>query len=93
MTTQSTTTPSAIMKSATMNTQGRVVVPVEIRKAMGIEAPADLFFRYEDGTLTVGTIEDAVAYVQSVVAKYVDTDGSAVDALIADRRAEAAKEW
>lgn len=87
------TIESAIIKSATMNTQGRVVIPAEIRKAMGIEGPVDLFFRYEDGTLSVGTIEDAVAYVQSVVAQYVNTDRSAVDDLIADRRAEAAKEW
>lgn len=83
----------AIMKAATMNTQGRVVIPVEIRKAMGIEGPVDLFFRYENGTLSVGTIEDAVGYVQSVVAQYVGSESSAVDDVISDRRTEAANEW
>lgn len=78
---------------AQMNIQGRVVIPVEIRREMGLEGPVDLVFRYEDGKLTVETIEDAVAYVQSVVAQYVTSDGSIVDQLIADRRAEAAKEW
>lgn len=83
----------AIMKAATMNTQGRVVIPVEIRKAMGIEGPVDLFFRYENGTLIVGTIEDAVGYVQSVVAQYAGGESSTVDDLISDRRTEAANEW
>jgi AbrB family looped-hinge helix DNA binding protein len=76
-----------------MNTQGRVVIPAAIRKEMGLEGTVDLIFRYEDGTLTVETIEDAVAYVQSVVAQYVVSDGSLVDDLIAERRAEAADQW
>jgi AbrB family looped-hinge helix DNA binding protein len=76
-----------------MNTQGRVVIPAAIRKEMGLEGTVDLIFRYEDGTLTVETIEDAVAYVQSVVAQYVPSDGSLVDDLLAERRAEAAAEW
>jgi AbrB family looped-hinge helix DNA binding protein len=76
-----------------MNTQGRVVIPAAIRKEMGLEGTVDLVFRYEDGTLTVETIEDAVAYVQSVVAHYVPSDGSLVDDLIAERRAEADGQW
>jgi len=76
-----------------MNTQGRVVIPAAIRKEMGLEGTVDLIFRYEKGTLTVETIEDAVAYVQGVVAGHVGSDGSLVDDLIAQRRAEAAAEW
>lgn len=76
-----------------MNTQGRVVIPAAIRKEMGLEGTVDLIFRYEDGTLTVETIEDAVAYVQSVVAQHVEADGSLTEGLIAQRRAEAAAEW
>jgi AbrB family looped-hinge helix DNA binding protein len=80
------------ISGAQMNTQGRVVIPAEIRKEMGLEGPVDLVFRYEDGQLVIETIEDAVAYVQRVVAKHVTLDGSLVDAFIADRRAAAALE-
>lgn len=76
-----------------MNTQGRVVIPAVIRKEMGLEGTADLTFRYEGGILTLETVEDAVAYVQSVVAAHVAPDNSLVDDLIAQRRAEAAAEW
>ncbi len=76
-----------------MNTQGRVVIPAAIRKEMGLKGTVDLIFRYEDGTLTVETIEDAVVYVQSVVAQHVASDASLVDDLIAKRRSEAAAEW
>lgn len=76
-----------------MNTQGRVVIPAAIRKEMGLEGTVDLIFRYEDGTLTVETIEDAVEYVQSVVAQYVASDTSLVDDLLAQRRSEATEQW
>ena len=78
---------------APMNTQGRVVMPAAIRKEMGLEGTVDLIFRYEEGILTVETIEDAVDYVQSVVAQFVASDGSLVDDLLARRRSEAAEQW
>jgi AbrB family looped-hinge helix DNA binding protein len=78
---------------APMNTQGRVVIPAAIRREMGLEGTVDLIFRYEDGILTVETIEDAVDYVQSVVAQFVASDGSLVDDLLAHRRSEAAEQW
>ena len=59
---------------------------------MGIEGPAEVLFRYEDGVLTVETIEEAVVRIQRIVASYVDTDRSLVDELIAQRRADAATE-
>ena len=52
---------------AQVNGQGRVVIPAAIRKKMGIEGPVDVLFRYENGILTVETIEDAVASVQRIV--------------------------
>ena len=77
---------------AHVDEQGRVVIPAAIREQMGIEGPAEVLFRYEDGVLTVETIEEAVVRIQRIVASYVDTDRSLVDELIAQRRADAATE-
>jgi len=81
-----------VVAGAPMNTQGRVVIPAAIRKAMGLDGTVDLVFRYEDNILTVETIGDAVAAVQEIVAGYVPTTGSHVDDFIADRRTAAARE-
>lgn len=82
-----------LVGAARINTQGRVVIPADIRRAMGIDGPTDLVFRYQDGKLTVGTIEDAVEFVQDYLAPFVNSGESMVDALVADRRQEAAREW
>jgi len=79
--------------NAQMNSQGRVVIPAPIRREIGIEGPTDLVFTYEDGVLTVQTREMIVAAVQRVAAQYIEPGSSLVDELIAQRRAEAAREW
>ena len=76
--------------SATMNEQGRVVIPAPIRRAMGLDQPVELLFRLEDGRLVVETLEGAVAQAQKAAAGYRPAGRSLVDDLIAERRAEAA---
>ena len=75
-----------------MNGQGRVVIPAEIRRSLGLKGPTDLLFRLEDGVLTVETVAAAVARAQRLVADHVDPERSLIDELIAERRAEAAAE-
>ena len=78
---------------ANMNDQGRVVIPAPIRKELGFKGPVKLLFHLKDGELTVETVEGAVSRVQEMVAAHSTSDESAVDDLIAERRAEAAREW
>ncbi|MGH2355402.1 MAG: AbrB/MazE/SpoVT family DNA-binding domain-containing protein [Chloroflexota bacterium] len=75
-----------------MGAGGRIVIPAEYRKAMGIE-PGDPVTIYldEDG-LRVLTTEQAVRRAQQIVRRYVPEGVSLVDELIAERRAEAARE-
>lgn len=75
-----------------MNRQGRVVIPVAIRKELSLDGPVDLLFSLQDGVLTVETLDDAVARVQRLVADRVGDERSLVDELIAERRAEARAE-
>jgi len=79
--------------TATMSPQGRVVIPIATRREMGVEGPAELLFRCEDGRIIIETIEAAVVYVRAIVARHVLEGRSLVDELIAERRAEAAAEW
>lgn len=75
-----------------MAANGRVVVPLEVRRAAGLEAGGKLLARVEDGRIILETVEAAVARVQKLARQYGSPDGSPVDELIAERRAEAARE-
>ena len=74
---------------------GRLVVPVAIRKALGIREEAVLIIEVENGCIKLQTIRSALEQVRAIAARYPSTregEGSAVDELIAERRTEAAKE-
>ncbi|MDZ5647470.1 AbrB/MazE/SpoVT family DNA-binding domain-containing protein [Nitrospirillum sp. BR 11828] len=79
-------------QAATMAANGRLVVPLEVRRAVGLEAGGKLLARVEDGRIVLETIEAAVARVQKLARRYGSPDRSLVDELIAERRAEAAHE-
>lgn len=70
---------------------GRLVVPVAIRKALGIRDEAVLIIQVENGSIKLQTIRSALEQVRVIAARYPNK-ASAVDELIAERRTEAAKE-
>ncbi len=81
--------------TTTLGTGGRIVIPGEVRQAMGLEVGDPVMLVYEDEVLYVLTPERAVARAQALVAQFVPpvtesggTAGSLADALIAERRAE-----
>jgi AbrB family looped-hinge helix DNA binding protein len=82
-------TPSAEL---TVNEQGRVTIPAQIRRAAGIEPGAPLVVYVEDGRVVLETREQLAARLRRDVAAAWTGEGSVVDELIADRRAEAARE-
>lgn len=82
-------TPSADL---TVNEQGRVTIPAQIRRAAGIEPGAPLVVYVEDGRVVLETREQLAARLRRDVAAAWTGQGSVVDELIADRRAEAAHE-
>ena len=73
---------------------GRVVIPKEMREALGIPEGGELRLTVEDGELRGSTRLAAFLRLQRKLAALSPSDGetSAVDELIADRRAEAARE-
>lgn len=71
---------------------GRVVIPAEFRRALGVQVGDELILRLENGELRLLTLDRAIAQAQEAVRKYVLAGRSLVDELLAERRAEAARD-
>lgn len=77
---------------AKLNDEGRLVIPAELRKALGLQPGQEVLLRKTDTGLELTTYEMAVKQFQDRVAKMVPPGVSLVDELIVERRAEAARE-
>ncbi len=75
-----------------VDSAGRIVLPAEARKAMGLKPGSEVIVRFEDGEVRVTTREEALRKVQEMVRRHVPEGVSLVDELIAERRAEAKRE-
>lgn len=71
---------------------GRVVIPAEARKALGIEKGQELTLSLTEDGLTLRTLEHARARVKALARAHRKDSGSVVDAFLTARRAEAAGE-
>ena len=74
-----------------VNENGRVVIPLEFRKALGIEAGDEVILSWKDDEIRVTTMQRRIERAQRHVRKYVKRGVSLVDELIADRRREVAR--
>ena len=70
--------------------KGRVVIPSEIRQALGINVGDRVVFRVEDGELRISTLRARIQRAQARARLYVKPGTLVSDELSADRR-EAAK--
>lgn len=86
--------PPAAPLSATLRLGpgGRVVIPAEMRDAMGLKQGDGLLATLADGELRMVTLAATVRELQALTRLYVPDGVSLVDELIAERRAEAAAE-
>lgn len=72
---------------------GRVVIPAEFRRSLGISEGDEMVLILEADGIRLMTLRAAIAHAQRVFAPLKARAGkSAVDELIADRRAEAKRE-
>jgi AbrB family looped-hinge helix DNA binding protein len=69
-----------------------VTIPAQIRRAAGIEAGVPLVVYVEDGRVVIETREQLANRTRRDIAAAWVGEGSVVDELIAERRAEAARE-
>jgi AbrB family looped-hinge helix DNA binding protein len=75
---------------AKVNASGRVVIPAELRKELGIKAGDQLLFEVKGRELRMTTLRERIAKVQQEMKKYFPPGTRLSDELIAERR-EAAK--
>ena len=75
-----------------INENGRVVIPAEFRKALGVGAGDEIVLRMEEGELRITTMKQRIACAQKLTRKYVKPGVSLADELIAERRAAARRE-
>jgi AbrB family looped-hinge helix DNA binding protein len=75
-----------------VNENGRVVIPAEFRKALGVGPGDEVIWHWEDNELQITTMKRRIQRAQRLVRKYVKPGVSLVDELIAERRREARRE-
>lgn len=72
---------------------GKIVIPAELRHALGLREGDTLVFEREGDTLVIKTYAQVIREVQAEFKALLgDHKGSVVDDLLAERRAEAARE-
>lgn len=72
---------------------GRIVLPVGFRKALGLCVGDDVFIERDGCEIRLYSRDGAISKVQANLRRYVPEGVSLVDELIAERRAETAREF
>jgi len=72
---------------------GRIVIPAEYRKALGVEVGDELVLVLEEDSVRVSTPREAIRRAQAAVRSYVPEGKRLSDELIAERRKESRRGW
>ena len=70
---------------------GKVHLPAELRKKLSVEKGGKLIVHFDEDGVTLMTIKAHLDSLQAFVAPYMK--GDSVDQFLADRKAEAQREW
>lgn len=77
---------------ATFDQSGRIVVPADYRRALGVKPGDHVIIVLEDNAVRLLSQKQAIREAQDIVAGFVPPDASLVDELLQERREEAARE-
>ena len=78
--------------TAKLGKSGRLVLPVQFRRALGVEPGDELILALDKGELRIFTRGEAIRRAQELVRSYVPGDQSLANELIQERRAEGYRE-
>jgi len=71
---------------------GKLAIPAQFRREMGIRAGDTVVVEMTDGELRIRSLSSAIRKAQAIVREFVPDKVNLADELIADRRAEADRE-
>ena len=71
---------------------GRVVIPAELRRQLGLQPGAEVMLDVTDGELRIRSMQRAIELAQALVHSVVPQGVSLADELIRDRREAAGRE-
>ena len=68
---------------------GRLVLPVSLRRRLNIARGGAVVIREEDGRLLLESLDDAIGRAQALVRRFAPNASGVVDEFLAERRVEA----
>lgn len=82
------------MKSVAVkvSASGRLHLPAEVRKALGLKGPGHLVIKVGDGEATLMTMAENLARIRALARPYAPKERLASEELLAERREEARRE-
>lgn len=80
------------IERAQVSENGRIVIPVAFRKAMGLKGGESVTLSLDEHGLHIQTQRQRIARAQAMVREFVGPERSLADELIAERRLEAKRE-
>lgn len=75
-----------------MQDNGRITLPVELRREFGLKKGDKVTLRYEDGEVRLLTQAQRLDHIRRLLGPYLQGPDSGVDAFLAWRREEARRE-
>jgi bifunctional DNA-binding transcriptional regulator/antitoxin component of YhaV-PrlF toxin-antitoxin module len=75
-----------------LDEEGHLTLPPPVRAKLGLVGGERLVARVRDGQLIIETLASAVQRAQALLAPFIADEPSVVDELLAERRAEAARD-
>jgi AbrB family looped-hinge helix DNA binding protein len=75
-----------------LTSNGRILIPLAFRRALGLEPGDELVLEIQDQTLQLSTRAARLRRAQAAAMTFLAGGPSVVDELLAERRAESARE-
>lgn len=78
---------------AKVSESGRLSIPADLRRAVGLEHGGDVVVELDGRDIRIRTLDEVIARAQALTRQLLgDRPEASVDAFLAERRREAAKE-